>query len=86
MCLKNNFQNTSQQKPEKENKTKQQQTSNKIITEVYQSRCYSSWKPSSKASFSTLLGCMQTDATLLTWTTPNTVGCYMLRPFAHPVA
>ena len=28
---------------------------------------------------------VQTDATLLP-TTPNIVGCYMVRPFAHPVA
>ena len=45
-------------KPEKQNKTKQQQISNEIITQAYQSRC-SSWKPSSKAKtawdFSTLL-------------------------------
>ena len=27
------------------------------------------------------LGCVQTDAT-----TPNIVGCYILRPFAQPVA
>ena len=62
-------------KPEKQNKTKQQQTSNKIITEAYQSRCYSSWKQSSKASFSTLLDCMQTDTTLLT---NNSQHCWML--------
>ena len=45
-------------KPEKENKQKQQQqqqTSNKIITQGYQSRCCSSCKPSIKATFSTFL-------------------------------
>ena len=42
-------------KPEKEKKRKQQETSNKIITQAYQSRCCSSWKSASKAGFSTLL-------------------------------
>ena len=42
-------------KPEKEKKRKQQQTSNKIITQAYQSRFCSSWKLSSKVSFSILL-------------------------------
>ena len=32
-----------------------------------------------------VLSPVQTNATLLA-TTPNIVGCYMLRPFAHPVA
>ena len=33
-----------------------------------------------------LLSPLQTEATLLANITPNIVGCYMLCPFAHPVA